>query len=98
LARLARNGDTAATQALTRPMTSLGHALAPWIERFGATIVTVGGAMTQSWDLVGPPLTEAVHAHRGAASVTVAPAGNLEHAALIGAALWAGRTQEHTSN
>lgn len=89
LAGLARDGDPAATQAMTRPMAALGEAIAPWIERFAATIVIVGGGMAESWDLVGPPVARALHANPGTASVAVAHAGELEHAALIGAALHA---------
>jgi glucokinase len=84
LARLAREHDPAAMRALTEPLTALGRALAPWITRFGATVVVVGGSMAESWDLVGPPLTEAAQSpHR---AVAVVPAAHLEHAALVGAA------------
>ncbi|MFG1610785.1 ROK family protein [Actinoplanes sp. NPDC049265] len=45
-----RAGDTAALSAYRR----LGVALAPWIRRFEAQAVVVGGAVAGSWDVIGP--------------------------------------------
>jgi glucokinase len=86
LAKQAADGDDAARRALTDPFAALGAALAPWVESFGASVVTVGGAMSRSWDLVGPPLAAAIRALPATAGVTVAPAADPEHAALLGAA------------
>jgi hypothetical protein len=40
----------------------LGLALAPWLSRFGATALVVGGSISQSWDLVYPSLVAGTHA------------------------------------
>ncbi|MBO0870183.1 MAG: ROK family protein [Micromonosporaceae bacterium] len=86
LAKQAGNGDQAARRALTDPFAALGAALAPWVASFRASVVTVGGAMSRSWDLVGPPLSAAIRALPATAGVTVTAAGEPEHAALLGAA------------
>jgi len=56
MAILARNGDRAARDSIAGPLTELGRAIAPWLERFGATGLVVGGSIAQSWDLVEPAL------------------------------------------
>jgi glucokinase len=71
-------------------MTTLGEALTPWLGRFGASVLVVGGSMTRSWDLVGPPLLTAlggVDTGRGAGThLEVVVARQPDDAALIGAA------------
>ncbi|MFC7936262.1 ROK family protein [Streptomyces sp. NPDC057387] len=81
-------GDAAAAEVFRYAFDALGRALAPWIDRFGATAVVVGGSMAQSWDLVRPALTTGLVAAGGPA-VPVLPARQPEEAALIGAARWA---------
>ena len=84
LAILARNGDRAALESIAGPLTELGHAIAPWLERFGATGLVVGGSIAQSWDLVEPALRPGIP--REIALVR----GHLpDDAGLIGAALHA---------
>lgn len=58
IADRARSGDEAAGKVLREAFLRLGQALAPWVVAFRADVLVVGGAMTGSWDLVGPPLTE----------------------------------------
>jgi glucokinase len=84
VADCARSGDPTAMRALTGPFAALGTALAPWVERFGATVVVVGGGISRSWDLIGPPLAEGLGGR-----VEVRPAHHPDRATLLGAALHA---------
>lgn len=56
IAELAASGDADARDAFVEPLRALGAALAPWLERFAAQLVVVGGAMSESWALVEPAL------------------------------------------
>lgn len=49
-------GDERARAAFTEPLAALGATLAPWLARFGAETLVVGGAMSESWTLVEPAL------------------------------------------
>ncbi|MEX1170622.1 MAG: ROK family protein [Chloroflexota bacterium] len=84
LAALARAGDHRAREAIAAPLRELGRALAPWLERFGATGLVVGGSIAQSWDLVEPSL-------RAGLPPAILPVRSQlgDDAALIGAALYA---------
>ena len=84
----ARKGDTAAQEAFRYAFDALGQALAPWIDRFEATAVVIGGSMARSWDLIPPALT-AGSASAGRPGVPVLPARQPEEAPLLGAAHWA---------
>ncbi len=87
VAALARGGDRAAATALCDALGALGHALAPWLEDFGAKALVVGGSMTGSWDVVGPPFLAAIGAgpHDRLGDLAVRVAAHPEHAALLGA-------------
>lgn len=82
IAALARDGEPVATSVLNDAFTQLGATLGPWLTRFGATIVVAGGAMTRSWDIIGPPLLAKI-------SVPVVLAAYPRDAALLGAAAYA---------
>jgi predicted NBD/HSP70 family sugar kinase len=56
LSELARMGDREARLSIEGAMASLGRVLAPWLDRFGATLVVVGGSIAGSWDLISAPL------------------------------------------
>ncbi|GAA3370979.1 ROK family protein [Streptomyces antimycoticus] len=88
IAARARAHDPVARAVLDAVFTALGRAVGPWVKRFAATVVTVGGSMAQSWDLIGPPLRVGVTASvpDGAPEAIVRPARHLHDAALIGAA------------
>lgn len=91
LAERAHAGDTRAVQTFAEVATLLGELLAPWIERFEATCLVVGGSIAGAWDLLRPHL-------RGAASGTqVMRARRLQHASLLGAALYARRAEHPPS-
>jgi glucokinase len=69
---------------------ALGKALAPWLDRFRATILVVGGSIARSWDLVEGPLRRGLDESRPRLSsrVQVSPAVRPHEAALIGAAMF----------
>ncbi len=57
IAARARSGESRAADVLRDAFFALGLAFRPWVARFGATVVVVGGSMAASWDLVEPPLS-----------------------------------------
>lgn len=85
IARRARDGEPTAHEAVRGPLTELGRTLAPWLARFEATIVVVGGSIARSWDLVADPLQAGICAASPVPSkVSVVPARHPEFAPLIG--------------
>jgi glucokinase len=99
IAALARAGDTAATGVLADAFGALGQTLAPWLVRFRATCLVVGGSMTGSWDVIAPPLLAGL-ADGGAMDGTpmhVAVAQHPHDAALFGAARHAVRVMMDTT-
>jgi len=84
IAERARAGDPAARQVIDTAMTLLGAALAPYLQRFGAEVVVIGGSMSASWDLFGPAFSAQLHP-----PIAVAVAEDREHAPLLGAARYA---------
>lgn len=88
IAARAKGGAAAACEVFRYAFDALGRALAPWIDRFQATAVVVGGSMAQSWDLIHPALTGAL-ASAARTAVPVLPAARSAEAPLIGAAHWA---------
>jgi glucokinase len=86
MAARAQDGDTAADDVLRTAFGCLGLALAPWLGRFGATALVVGGSMSQSWDLVHPCLTAGIDASpHDVPNLSVFPARDSEGSALLGA-------------
>jgi glucokinase len=85
IASLADSGDPHASAAFAAFGADLGAFLAPAVLEFGAQCVIVGGAIARAWQHFGAPLAEAVTAD-------VTPAGRLDDAALLGAALHAVRS------
>lgn len=83
----ARGGDPSAAVVVDSTMRHLGAFIAPFIEKFEATMFVVGGSMSQSWDVIEQPLREGL----GATVVEVARSALLDDAPLIGAALAASR-------
>lgn len=84
IAERARAGERRAVDVIDTAMRALGAALAPWLSRFGAEVVVVGGSMSASWDLFGPGFTAELPG-----SVAVVLAHDREHAPLLGAARYA---------
>jgi glucokinase len=75
VADAARAGDTRAHQVLLDAFTVLDEALTPWLDRFGATRVVLGGSISGAFDLVQQLFDF---------DVTVTE--DTEHAAIIGTA------------
>ncbi|MFJ4758888.1 ROK family protein [Streptomyces sp. NPDC088763] len=88
IAARAMTGDAAAAEAFRYAFDALGRALAPWIDRFEAAAVVIGGSMAQSWHLIHPALTTGL-ASAARSDVPVLPAQQPAEAPLIGAAHWA---------
>ncbi|WP_342373232.1 ROK family protein [Propioniciclava soli] len=89
IAELARDGDDLATGVLTRAYGALAETISPWLVRFGADVVVVGGSIAQSWDLTTrwfTPRVEEIVREAGAEPPYIEPGSDGETAALIGAA------------
>lgn len=83
IAELARSGDPAAAQVFDAAFELLGEALGPWLNRFGAEVIVLGGSISRSWDLIEKPL------HRGlsvAGDIPVRLTEDAERSALVGSA------------
>ncbi|MFJ1709149.1 ROK family protein [Kitasatospora sp. NPDC088346] len=91
IADRARVGDLAAKQVLADALRALGICLAPWLHRFDASVLVVGGSMAASWDLLAEPFYDGLDTlhPRVLARLAVTPARLPDAAPLIGAALWA---------
>lgn len=61
IAERAAAGDKPAHAALTEPLTELGRALTPWLSRFEAEVLVVGGAISGAWPLVQTALRRGLH-------------------------------------
>ncbi|MEQ7128492.1 ROK family protein [Actinopolymorpha sp. B11F2] len=84
VAQRARDGDILAETVLSGTFRALGEALRPWVNRFGATVVVVGGSMAGSWDLIVRPLRTGLGGTYGPA---VVHARHGDDATLIGAGI-----------
>lgn len=56
IANRASDGEEPARQTMDSAFRALGEALSPWLRRFEAEVLVVGGGMTASWASVRPPL------------------------------------------
>jgi glucokinase len=86
LASRAQDGESRAREAFVGPIAALGTALAPWLTRFGADMVVVGGAMSRSWSLVGAALSDGMHRADPPVAVPVRKANDPAASTAIGAA------------
>lgn len=87
VAARARAGETAAVETLNAGMSVLGRAVAPWLSRFGAERLVIGGSMAASYDLLFPPLREELTASMErppSLAVGILPG---QRASLLGAAV-----------
>jgi len=86
-------GDGTARAVFDDAYRALGEVLGPWLTRFGATTLVLGGSIAGSWNLVAPPLanglrtTEPTLEH----TLSIVPATLGQDAALLGAAVHAAR-------
>jgi glucokinase len=81
IAGLARAGDPVAVAAFGDAFTVLGEVLGPWLTRFGAEVLVVGGSISGAWDLIAGPLSAGIRQ-----AVPLLRATELERSALVGAA------------
>ncbi|MFI0724121.1 ROK family protein [Streptomyces sp. NPDC021224] len=88
IAARAQDGDPVAAEVFEYAFGTLGQALDPWIARFEASCVVIGGSMARSWELVHPAFTDGLRA-ASTPAVSVQPAGHPQEAPLTGAAQWA---------
>jgi glucokinase len=94
VARVARAGDMAAAAVLNSAFRHLGAALRPYLAIFAPQVIVVGGAMTGSWDLIGPPFKAGLYGHgdetpEALRDLSITLAAHLADAALLGAAAYA---------
>jgi len=85
IAELARAGDPAAAAAFDGAFTVLGEALGPWLVRFGAERLVVGGSIAGAWDLIERPLRAGLSAYADD-RLAIGLAADPERSPLIGAA------------
>ncbi|MDQ6937319.1 MAG: ROK family protein [Actinomycetota bacterium] len=83
-----RRGDVWAARVLNDAFQALGTALTPWLARFQATVLVVGGSMSGSWDLVRPALERGLSAQTDPEVALVRSADPMG-SVLVGAALGA---------
>ncbi len=88
ICRRARHGEASAGAVLTAAFTALGRAVSPSVNAFATDVVVVGGSMSRSWDVLGPPLTRAMKSAfpEDEPFPAVVMARDAEHAAAIGVA------------
>lgn len=79
-AEIARAGNADAAAIFAEYGANLGKILSPWVARFGADAVVLGGRICGAFDLFGPALSAALPATR------IAVHDDTEDAAIVGAA------------
>jgi glucokinase len=88
----ARSGDRGAREVVGSALYALGGALRPWVERFGADRVVVGGSIARSWDVIEQPLHAGLSGSAGTVDArtsdpVLVPAILGARAPLVGAAV-----------
>jgi glucokinase len=91
IARNAADGDVVARRVLDHAVGALGEALRPWLVRFHADVLVLGGGMTASWDLIDPALRAALFRASGPAGPawaggTLVRSADPEESILVGVA------------
>lgn len=89
IAELSRQGDGVAAQVLHQAFTSLGEAIAPYLQDFEAETLVIGGSMAGSWDIVHPAIRRGLMSVRPQLEqLPVVRSGRFEQACLVGTARW----------
>ncbi|MDQ0924706.1 glucokinase [Pseudarthrobacter sp. W1I19] len=92
IAEAARRGDAVAAAVLEHAFAAVGEAVGPYLHRFGAEMLVIGGSMAGSWDIVEPAIRRGLErAHPALGTLPINAAKRSEEAGLIGAAYWARR-------
>jgi len=84
IAAAALNGDRTAARIFARAFRLLGETLAPWLVRFRAEALVVGGGLSASWTLIRGPLLAGLG--EAAADLVVVRSAGTEDATAAGAA------------
>jgi glucokinase len=84
IAAAALSGDPVAIRVFTQAFRLLGDALAPWLGRFSAQVLVVGGGLSASWTLIHGPMRTGLGA--AADTVVVVKSADTEDAIAVGAA------------
>jgi glucokinase len=90
IAERARATDARARRVFEELAANLAEFLAAPLESFSPSCLVIGGSISRAWDLVEPPLMQAL-AHR---RLVVARAVNIDDAPLLGAAMHAAALSE----
>lgn len=92
IAAASRAGDASAAAVLEDAFAAVGEAAGPYLQRFRAEVLIVGGSMAGSWDIVEPAIRKGLAAAApGLTTLPVRKAERSEEAGLVGAAYWAQR-------
>jgi glucokinase len=87
IAQLSRKGDTVASRVLERAFAAVGAVTGPYLGKFGAQELMVGGSMAGSWEIVEPALRRGIVSTVPALRrLPITNAENCEEASLAGAA------------
>ncbi|MGC5022452.1 ROK family protein [Micromonospora sp. DT47] len=91
IAGRARTGDLVARRVMDDAFSALGRTVGPWLTRFHATVLVVGGSMAASWDLIARPMQEGLLRMETEllSRLVLTQARQPEDAALLGAAWYA---------
>ncbi|HEX4727987.1 MAG TPA: ROK family protein [Jatrophihabitans sp.] len=89
LAELARSGDGVALAVFGRAFEILGQVVGPWLDRFGADQLVIGGSISGAWDLIEAPLRNGLSTGSDC-RYAIAVAARPELAPLVGAGYAAG--------
>jgi glucokinase len=84
IATAALNGDRTAARVFAQAFRLLGEALAPWLVRFRAQVLVVGGGLSASWTLIHGPLLAGLG--EAAGGLVLVKSANTEDATAAGAA------------
>lgn len=65
LAIAARDGERQAAEVLASGFSAVGEVIRPWLDRFDAEALVIGGSMSRSWDLVEPAVRAGLDGWQG---------------------------------
>lgn len=83
IAAAAQSGDPGAARVFAQVFRLLGEALGPWLTRFRAEVLVVGGGLSASWPLIDGPLRAGLG--RSATDLVVVKSADTEDAIAAGA-------------
>jgi glucokinase len=89
VATRAAAGDPVARRVVEHAYYQLGLVLAPWVDRFSASVVVVGGGISAAWSLISPPMRRGLNdgATSGSTGPDLVPSADPVTSALRGAAV-----------